>query len=48
MTGIDTDGGVRVPAGYCGAIGFRPSYGAVSHMGIIPISSSFDTVGKGF
>ncbi|PSS26689.1 Translocon at the outer membrane of chloroplasts like [Actinidia chinensis var. chinensis] len=43
--GIDTDGGVRVPAGYCGVIGFRPSYGAVSHMGIIPISSSFDTVG---
>ncbi|CAL5445276.1 unnamed protein product [Camellia sinensis] len=43
--GIDTDGGVRVPAGYCGVIGFRPSYGSVSHMGIIPVSSSFDTVG---
>ncbi|XAR63968.1 Amidase [Bertholletia excelsa] len=43
--GVDTDGGVRVPAGYCGVIGFRPSYGAVSHMGVIPVSSSFDTVG---
>ncbi|KAL6973619.1 Outer envelope protein 64, chloroplastic [Sarracenia purpurea var. burkii] len=43
--GIDSDGGVRVPAGYCGVIGFRPSHGAVSHMGIIPVSSSFDTVG---
>ncbi|KAL7192459.1 hypothetical protein ACSBR2_024320 [Camellia fascicularis] len=43
--GIDTDGGVRVPAGYCGVIGFRPSHGALSHIGIIPVSSSFDTVG---
>ncbi|KAI8019953.1 Translocon at the outer membrane of chloroplasts 64 [Camellia lanceoleosa] len=43
--GIDTDGGVRVPAGYCGVIGFRPSHGALSHVGIIPVSSSFDTVG---
>ncbi|THG18681.1 hypothetical protein TEA_022490 [Camellia sinensis var. sinensis] len=43
--GIDTDGGVRVPAGYCGVIGFRPSHGALSHIGVIPVSSSFDTVG---
>ncbi|PSR96523.1 Translocon at the outer membrane of chloroplasts like [Actinidia chinensis var. chinensis] len=43
--GVDTDGGVRVPAGYCGVIGFRPSHGAVSHMGILPVSSSLDTVG---
>ncbi|MED6109176.1 Translocon at the outer membrane of chloroplasts 64 [Stylosanthes scabra] len=43
--GIDTVGGVRVPAGFCGILGFRPSYGAVSHMGIIPISTSLDTVG---
>ncbi|XP_059643101.1 outer envelope protein 64, chloroplastic [Cornus florida] len=43
--GIDTVGGVRVPAGYCGIIGFRPSYGAVSHMGIVPVSTSLDTVG---
>ncbi|KAA8541355.1 hypothetical protein F0562_025326 [Nyssa sinensis] len=43
--GIDTVGGVRVPAGYCGIIGFRPSHGAVSHMGIIPVSTSLDAVG---
>ncbi|KAG5030313.1 hypothetical protein JHK87_013827 [Glycine soja] len=43
--GIDTTGGVRVPAGFCGILGFRPSHGAVSHMGIIPISTSLDTVG---
>ncbi|KAI7743153.1 hypothetical protein M8C21_000166 [Ambrosia artemisiifolia] len=43
--GVDTVGGVRQPAGHCGILGFRPSYGAVSHLGIIPISASFDTVG---
>lgn len=45
ITGIDTIGGVRVPAGFCGILGFRPSYGAVSHVGIIPVSTSLDTVG---
>ncbi|KAL6281693.1 hypothetical protein ACE6H2_018574 [Prunus campanulata] len=43
--GIDTVGGVRVPAGSCGVIGFRPSHGAVSHNGFIPVSTSLDTVG---
>ncbi|KAL1327922.1 hypothetical protein HN51_037907 [Arachis hypogaea] len=43
--GIDTVGGVRVPAGFCGILGFRPSYGAVPHVGIIPISTSLDTIG---
>ncbi|KAL3654550.1 serine palmitoyltransferase component [Castilleja foliolosa] len=39
---IDTDGGVRVPAGYCGILGFRPSYGTVSLSGVTPISGSLD------
>ncbi|KAM6592422.1 hypothetical protein CsatA_000125 [Cannabis sativa] len=43
--GIDTVGDVRVPAGFCGVLGFRPSHGAVSQMGIVPVSSSLDTVG---
>ncbi|KAG8388037.1 hypothetical protein BUALT_Bualt02G0083500 [Buddleja alternifolia] len=43
--GIDTDGGVRVPAGYCGIIGFRPSHGTVPLSGVIPVSGSLDTVG---
>ncbi|KAF8378611.1 hypothetical protein HHK36_029959 [Tetracentron sinense] len=43
--GTDTVGGVRIPAGYCGIIGFRPSHGAVSHIGVIPVSPSLDTVG---
>ncbi|GJW48660.1 translocon at the outer membrane of chloroplasts 64 [Tanacetum coccineum] len=42
---VDTVGGVRQPAGHCGVLGFRPSYGAVSHLGIIPIAASLDTVG---
>ncbi|XP_047339739.1 translocon at the outer membrane of chloroplasts 64-like [Impatiens glandulifera] len=41
--GIDTDGGIRVPAACCGVLGFRPSHRAVSHTGIIPVSSSSDT-----
>ncbi|KAM7479639.1 hypothetical protein LguiA_027852 [Lonicera macranthoides] len=43
--GIDTVGGVRIPAGYCGVLGFRPSHGAVPHMGIVPVATSLDTVG---
>ncbi|KAF8105876.1 hypothetical protein N665_0152s0014 [Sinapis alba] len=43
--GIDTVGGVRVPAGYCGVLGFRSSQGIVSNAGIIPGSSSLDAVG---
>ncbi|XP_062158061.1 translocon at the outer membrane of chloroplasts 64 isoform X2 [Alnus glutinosa] len=45
VAGIDTVGGVRIPAGFCGILGFRPSHGAVSHVGIIPISTSLDTIG---
>lgn len=43
--GTDAVGGVRVPAAYCGVLGFRPSHGTVPHTGIIPISASLDTVG---
>ncbi|XP_057415787.1 translocon at the outer membrane of chloroplasts 64-like isoform X2 [Lotus japonicus] len=43
--GIDTTGGVRLPAAFCAILGFRPSYAAVSHVGIIPVSTSLDTVG---
>ncbi|KAJ6411264.1 hypothetical protein OIU84_007928 [Salix udensis] len=45
MAGVDTVGGVRVPAGFCGIIGFRPSYGAISKIGVLPVSASLDTVG---
>ncbi|KAL4578070.1 hypothetical protein LXL04_014185 [Taraxacum kok-saghyz] len=43
--GTDTGGSVRVPASYCGILGFRPSHGVVSTQGVIPMAQSFDTVG---
>ena len=46
MIGTDTGGSVRVPASYCGIFGFRPSHGAITESGVIPMAQSFDTVGK--
>ncbi|XP_050212445.1 outer envelope protein 64, chloroplastic [Mercurialis annua] len=43
--GVDTVGGVRLPAAFCGIIGFRPSYGVIPHMGVLAVSASLDTVG---
>lgn len=43
--GIDTVGDVRIPASFCGVLGFRPSHGSVSQVGVIPVSASLDTVG---
>ncbi|XP_042418029.1 outer envelope protein 64, chloroplastic-like isoform X1 [Zingiber officinale] len=43
--GVDAVGGVRIPGGYCGILAFRPSYGVISNMGVIPVSPSLDTVG---
>lgn len=43
--GTDTAGSVREPAGLCGVVGLKPSYGLVSTEGIIPLSRSLDHAG---
>lgn len=43
--GSDTGGSVRVPAGLCGIVGFRPTTMRYSQAGVVPISSTRDTIG---
>ncbi len=43
--GTDSNGGIRIPAAFCGVTGFKPTYGRISMRGIIPYSYSLDHCG---
>jgi aspartyl-tRNA(Asn)/glutamyl-tRNA(Gln) amidotransferase subunit A len=43
--GTDSGGSIRIPAAWCGIVGFKPTYGLVPADGCFPLAPSYDHVG---
>jgi aspartyl-tRNA(Asn)/glutamyl-tRNA(Gln) amidotransferase subunit A len=43
--GTDSGGSIRIPAAWCGIVGFKPTFGLVPADGVFPLAPTYDHVG---